>query len=522
MPYFNRNSNIYQVKMSLQKWLFSVIIQPLLYLILGDYMSKISTDDCKDFLMKTYPDSNRTKWKRVSKYKDDNGLVCRDFNNPTVGDVTLVEVNGTLELKQSAVVTVTPIVIKDNTVLVKSFSKKDLTDAKRLVTKYVNSYGEDEISDDNKGFIAIPSQVIYRFSILDGDYELILNNINATGDYNAKLDRFCLEIFPAEGEYNEHMDYLIGSFLPENDGEAMECTFEFSYKEPISIKEMAQKMASAGFIYSKDHCFLADTISKLDFVNEASKIDSSSLVDIKAVFEQAIKKDDGSILDDALTNGGLLNFKHKKAIPLVYCMQNNLVNCFKALVKHDPDLAKGVKYAGNPVWAEAVSEVVLAHSFDYLAYLLEQGKYDFKKANPVENQMAMSVLVERDLLDKYRHILNDKIRSALTLHMMMDDPDPFSNPNIAQDIHDAMYKYAKFMNEVSYFGARFSMGIVSQPILDMMVDSRFRIHRETLESDLEFQIELFKTGRRGDGFSKAAVDDAIIRYTKAIEKLKKS
>lgn len=385
----------------------------------------------------------------------------------------------------------------------------------------MNSYGEDEISDDNKGFIAIPSQVIYRFSILDGDYELILNNINATGDYNAKLDKFCLEIFPAEGEYNEHMDYLIGSFLPENDGEAMECTYEFSYNEPISIKDMVQKMANAGFVYLAKHCFLADTVSKLEFVNEVIKVDSSSLIDVKAAFEQAIKADDGDMLDEALSNGGLLNFKHKKAIPLVYCMQNNLVNCFKVLVKHEPNLAKGIKYSGNTVWSEAVSDVVLTHSFDYLAYLLEQGKYDFKKASPVENQMVMSVLVERNLLDKYRNILNDKIRSALTLHMMMDDPYPFSNPNIAEDIHDAMYKYAKYMNEVSYFGARFSMGIVSQPILEMMVDAKFRIHRETLESDLEFQIELFNTGRRGGGFSKAAINDAIVRYTKAIEKLKK-
>lgn len=484
-------------------------------------MSKLSTDDCKDFLMQHYPDSKRTQWKRVSKYKDDAGCVCRDFNNPSVGDVTLVEVNDVLQIKQAGIVEIKPVVVKDNTVIVKSFSKKDMTDAKRLVSKYVNSDGEEEISDDNKGFIAIPSQVVYRFSMLDGDHKEILDSVNMSGDYNHKMDSFCLEIYPAHGEYNEHMDYLIGSFMPENDGEVMECTYEFRYDEPISIKDMVQKMASAGFIYLQDSCFLAETVSRLEFVNEAIKVESSALVDIKTVFEQAIKADDGGMLDEALSKGGLLNFKYKKTIPLIYCMQNNHVNCFKALVKHDPDLAKGVKYSGNPVWSEAVSDVVLGQSFDYLAYLLEQGKYDFKKANPVENQMLMSVLVERNLLDKYRHLLNDKVRSVLTLHMMMDDPNPFSNPNIAQDLHDAMYKYAKHINEVGYLGARFSMGIVSQPILDMMVDAKFRIHRETLEADLEFQIELFKAGRRGDGFSKAVVDDAIVRYTKAIEKLRK-
>lgn len=484
-------------------------------------MSKLSTDDCKDFLMQHYPDSKRTQWKRVSKYKDDAGCVCRDFNNPSVGDVTLIEVNDVLQIKQAGIVEIKPVVVKDNTVVVKSFSKKDMTDAKRLVSKYVNSDGEEEISDDNKGFIAIPSQVVYRFSMLDGDHKDILDSVNMTGDYNHKMDRFCLEIFPPVSEYNDHVDYLVGSFLPENDGEVMEYTFEFRYEEPISIKEMVQKMASAGFIYSKEHCFLAYTISKLDFVNEVIKVESSSLVDIKAIFEKAIKTDDGTILDEALSNGGLLNFKYKKTIPLVYCMQNNLVNCFKVLVKHEPNLAKGVKHSGNPVWAEAVSDVVLGHSFDYLAYLLEQGQYDFKKASSVENQMLMSVLVERNLLDKYRTVLNDKIRSFLTLYMMMDAAQPFENPNIAQDIHDAMYKYAKDMYESMDLGARFSMGIISPPILDMMIESKFRIYNDPLNERLFSQIELFNNGKRGHGFSKAQIDDAIERYTKAIEKIRK-
>lgn len=484
-------------------------------------MSNLSTDDCKDYLMQVYPNSARTKWKRVSKYKDESGLVCRDFNNPSVGDVTLVEVNGSLQLKENQAPSQEPLVVQDNTIVVKSFSKKDMTDAKRLVSRYVNNYGEDEIAEESKGFNAIPSQIVYRFSILDGDYERILQDINATGDYNSKLDRFCLEIYPKDTEYNEHMDGLISAFLPENDGEAMECTYEFSYEEPITIKAMVQKMASSGFVYSDNHCFLATIINKLNFVNETLKSNQATAVDVKSVFEQAIKTDDGYILDEALSKGGLLNFKYKKTIPLVYCMQHNLVNCFKTLVKHEPDLAKGVKYSGNPVWEESISAVVLGHSFDYLTYLIEHGHYDFKKANPAENQMIMSVLVEKNLLDKYRNILNDKIRSVLTLHMMMDDPNPFSNPNIAQDLHDSMYKYAKNINEVGYLGARFSLGIISQPILDMMVEAKFRIHRESLEADLEFQIELFKTGRRGDGFTKSQVDDAIVRYTKAIEKLRK-
>lgn len=360
-------------------------------------MSNLSTDDCKDYLMQVYPNSARTKWKRVSKYKDANGLICRDFNNPSVGDVTLVEVDESLQLKKNQALIQEPLVTQDNTVVVKSFSKKDMTDAKRLVSRYVNNYGEYDISDEHKGFNAIPSQVVYRFSILDGDYKILLDDINTTGDYNSKLDRFCLEIYPKDSEYNEHMDGLISDFLPENDGEAMECTYEFSYEEPITIKEMVQKMASAGFIYLSNHCFLETTINKLNFVNEPLEITSTTAIDIKSVFEQAIKTDDAILLEEALAAGALVDFKYKKVTALIYCMQNNHVNCFKVLVKYTKDLAKGVKSDGNPIWRLSASPEISKYNFDYLTHLLEYGHYDFNKARVEDNKAAMSALVKRSI-----------------------------------------------------------------------------------------------------------------------------
>ena len=65
------------------------------------------------------------------------------------------------------------------------------------------------------------------------------------------------------------------------------------------------------------------------------------------------------------------------------------------------------------------------------------------------------------------------------------------------------------------------MGIISPPILDMMIESKFRIYNDPLNERLFSQIELFNNGKRGHGFSKAQIDDAIERYTKAIEKIRK-
>lgn len=38
-----------------------------------------TTDDCKEFLIKQYPETKKSDWKRVRKYKDRFGVVCRDF-----------------------------------------------------------------------------------------------------------------------------------------------------------------------------------------------------------------------------------------------------------------------------------------------------------------------------------------------------------------------------------------------------------------------------------------------------------
>lgn len=40
-----------------------------------------NTDDCKEYLVKHYPHTKKSEWKRVRKYKDNLGNECRDFNN---------------------------------------------------------------------------------------------------------------------------------------------------------------------------------------------------------------------------------------------------------------------------------------------------------------------------------------------------------------------------------------------------------------------------------------------------------
>jgi len=74
-------------------------------------MSKISTTDCKQFLVNQFPETKTTLWKRVTKYKNTDGQTVRVFqynDNKMIGLVengntlSIVKEDETLERKNSA------------------------------------------------------------------------------------------------------------------------------------------------------------------------------------------------------------------------------------------------------------------------------------------------------------------------------------------------------------------------------------------------------------------------------------
>ena len=54
-------------------------------------MSDITTDDCKDFLTEVFPDTVKKQWKRLSKYKNNQHFVVREFSHPIKGNVFIIE-----------------------------------------------------------------------------------------------------------------------------------------------------------------------------------------------------------------------------------------------------------------------------------------------------------------------------------------------------------------------------------------------------------------------------------------------
>lgn len=126
-------------------------------------MSKITTEDCKLFLLDLYKDKKVTEWKRIRKFKDENGDSCRDFSHSDGTSLALIEKNGQLSVLPLAVLTsfiendkppvvstknvksngvsILPLILEDNNELIKKaqftvFEESQLKSAKRLVNAF--------------------------------------------------------------------------------------------------------------------------------------------------------------------------------------------------------------------------------------------------------------------------------------------------------------------------------------------------------------------------------------------------
>lgn len=108
---------------------------------------------------------------------------------------------------------------------------------------------------------------------------------------------------------------------------------------------------------------------------------------------------------------------------------------------------------------------------------------------------------------------------------MMGDIHPFKDPYIKENIQDALYKYAKYINKSVYIHVAFSESIIAPELLDMMIDSKFEMispfYKHTLVECLETQLNLFKRKNMFARYTDMQIEAAIVRYTQVIEKLRK-
>lgn len=159
-------------------------------------MSKITTEDCKEFLIQHFKNNGiETKekdWKRTSKYKQDD-IWIRDFSHPALGVVSLGERSGSLEIVDTKAQEE-----KKEVSYFKKFSQEEVSGAKKLVKKLIKIRSGDGDEDDEEESLyesedwkkyrhALPSQFTFYFPF-DNPYEVYHNDLaNVTSGLDSPM-----------------------------------------------------------------------------------------------------------------------------------------------------------------------------------------------------------------------------------------------------------------------------------------------------------------------------------------------
>lgn len=118
-------------------------------------MSKITTEDCKNFIKEQYGLTSTVKIKREKKYKDGNGDVVREFSIDGLANCLIKESdNGEL-----SIITAEDIVAKP----VKTESGQEFN-AKRFLKKHIKKLEEDEGDDDEEEALSVFMKETARLS----------------------------------------------------------------------------------------------------------------------------------------------------------------------------------------------------------------------------------------------------------------------------------------------------------------------------------------------------------------------
>lgn len=212
-------------------------------------MSKISTDDCKNFLKSFFPEQN--KWKRIRKYKNDAGQWCRDFESESGFTTTLVEIDEQLTL-------VSQEQKETDCFYYKKFPENEVKLAKKIVSNYVNDYYHRHVNHRMPGYEAIPNCFEFFIDTCNEEYnpESIMNK--------QTYMNFDIGIFfsPIGHEFDQHLHDILQDFLPKKMAEMAECIFEIFPDKPLSLKDLIQSICDRGFIYNAEYCGLKEHFKK--------------------------------------------------------------------------------------------------------------------------------------------------------------------------------------------------------------------------------------------------------------------
>lgn len=474
-------------------------------------MLNISTNDCKNYLITTFPETKASEWKRVSKYKDEKGQWCRDFSHTSLNPVTLVEIDGVLtQVDSNKNIPTTEIKDPSKVFYQLTFSKSETAKAKKLVKQFLEDGNEDEdsvVNEYQEGFEAIPSLVkFYVCENFEGNFQDIINTAIATKNYDIDANNLALYFYPIKDDsYDQHMSPLVLPFLPDYFGEAMECTFEITGSKGITIKDIFELLYSKGFIHDRKNCETKtlfkdyQIIPKQNELTPENKKTAPKKINYIQLFKKAVSTDNYVALESLIEKGLPIHLELNNYRPeslLAYCATNNKIECFKTLVKKTPNLGYEHKNNCDYIWSGHFTDQLkeMNPNFNFIEYILENGIFDFKGTNYGSSLQFVNTLIRNY---KYFDRFKDKVDPLYLSHACLVDAicnqSIYNLPSVKIEANKAIDLYGSIITDNIMLTNRINAGKIIPEIMEkLIVRPDIKLNNNSLKDYLIFEINRYK------------------------------
>jgi len=234
-------------------------------------MSKITTEDCKNFIKEQYGLTTTVKIKREKKYKDGNDDVIREFSIEGYANCFIIEnKNGDLSIINADEIVAKPV---------KSESVQDFN-AKKFLKKHIKKLEEDEGDDDeeealsvfmketaklspeNKTKVANEFCFYFPYETYSNMTKFIVNGLDTPiirkGEFGK--ESLCVIFYDSvDSEPDLLVSHILEEILPEYFHKVDEYHFEVSLNDitkELTIKDMIELLENYGFTYKSSTEYL--------------------------------------------------------------------------------------------------------------------------------------------------------------------------------------------------------------------------------------------------------------------------
>lgn len=298
-----------------------------------------STDDCKHLLVDKFPDTSAKEWKRIKKYKNDDKVVCRDFEHAVKGIVVIAEKDSQLILVSQKDKVIDPSKI----LYQKVFAPEDIKAAKKIITRIIFPTDEDMENDvqydpsfADDGFHALPALLDFFFYEDSFDKEVCKSIVKQKNMLSKPAD------LPFEVMNNypkDEPDDMIGGycrdFLPLYFDEVAESSFEIDKHDNynVTIYEVFKIMLENGFVYNKKSCMFREWLKDYTIIQRPESDLEKEAREIRKKATIAIMNDDSEMLKECIYKD---SFNKDMTVGMRrlndYCKYEDKPKCLQVLV----------------------------------------------------------------------------------------------------------------------------------------------------------------------------------------------